>query len=105
MKFLAAVAASPISPIDADKQYNLHFTSQVLTGIPELNSQYAGLRITAKAVIQAFPDLSKFKTYNDVLQLSEEKDILSTEEVEVPSAIKIHLESAFKVVCKNNYQI
>eukprot|EP00092_Neocalanus_flemingeri_P009183 GFUD01009884.1.p1 GENE.GFUD01009884.1~~GFUD01009884.1.p1 ORF type:complete len:1721 (+),score=446.76 GFUD01009884.1:69-5231(+) len=107
---VAVVAAFSVSTSNTDKQFTYQFTSQVLTGIPKLNSQYAGLRITALALIQIFPDLSiriklqdtKYKTYNDVLNLSEERDILSTEEVEVPSDIKTYLEAPFKVKADKN---
>ena len=60
-----------------------------VTGISELNSHYAYQN-------------TKYQTYNDVLTLSEEKDILNTEEVNVPSDINVHLEAPFKVVLDKN---
>ena len=100
---LGAVACSSLS---TKEQLTYQFTSQVLTGIPKLNSQYAGLRVVATVVIQPQTDNTlkiqlqdtKYKTFNDVLNLSEEREILNNEEVAVPADIKVHLESPFVVV-------
>ena len=107
MKLIALLSLlGGVSSLSTNKQYTYHFISQVLTGIPKLNSQYAGLRITADVVLQKHTDQTlrihilntKYQNYNDVLTLSEEKDILDTEEVDMPSDIKVHLEAIHKSV-------
>merc|ERR1712179_868206 len=102
---------SPLSSAILNKQFTHKFTSQVLTGIPELNSQYAGLRIVGKIVAQTQAEHTwklqlletKYKTYNDVLKLTEEKEIIDEEEVDVPGDIKKHLEAPFVLVLDKQF--
>ena len=111
LPILGLALGSPLSSSLLNKQFTHQFTSQVLTGIPELNSQYAGLRIVGKAVAQRRTDHSwkiqlldtKYKTYNDIIKLSEEKEIINDEEVDVPGDIKKHLEAPFVLVLDKNF--
>jgi len=111
LPILGLALGSPLSSAILNKQFTHKFTSQVLTGIPELNSQYAGLRIVGKIVVQTKADHTwklqlldtKYKTYNDVLKLTEEKEIIDEEEVDVPGDIKKHLEAPFVLVLDKQF--
>ena len=82
------------------------YVSAVITGIPELGAQYAGLRIHADMRVQMFGDHARvklenarFKTFNKefvggvwdtlVNQMEQEAD-------PVPAAFKLHLEAPFQ---------
>ena len=111
LPILGLALGSPLSSVILNKQFTHKFTSQVLTGIPELNSQYAGLRIVGKVVAQRQTEHSwkiqlletKYKTYNDVIKLSEEQEIIDDEEFDVPGDIKKHLEAPFVLVLDKKF--
>ena len=111
LPILGLALGSPLSSAILNKQFTHKFTSQVLTGIPELNSQYAGLRIVGKVVAQRQTEHSwkiqlletKYKHYNEVLNLSEEHEIIDVEEVDVPGDIKKHLEAPFVLVLDKQF--
>merc|ERR1719312_2127547 len=108
---LGLALGSKYSPLRIDQEYNQQFTSQLLTGIPELNSQYAGHKIVGKMVFQPQERYTwkiqlketKYKAYNDVLKLSEQKDILDEDAIDVPDDIKKHLEAPFILVVDTTY--
>jgi len=108
---LGLALGSKYSPLRIDQEYTQHFTSQLLTGIPELNSQYAGHKIVGKMVFQPQERYTwkiqlqetKYKAYNDVLKLSEQKDILDEDVIDVPVDIKKHLEAPFILVVDKTY--
>merc|ERR1719228_2537045 len=107
--FLGVAAASQIPGLSSDKEYIFRYTSSVLSGIPQLGKQLAGLRLTADIRAQKFPDQTiriqlqdaKFQNFNEDVEWKEmspygprrmeERDI-------VPSSAKRHLEAPFKVV-------
>jgi len=108
--FLGLAAASQITEFSPEKEYTFHYTSSILSGIPELGRQHAGVKLATTVKAQKFPDNtirikfqdSKFRNYNDEV----EKDMRFPraprmdveEQQEVPAAIKEHLEMPFKVV-------
>ena len=96
-----------------NQQLRYKFVSQVLTGIPELNSQYAGVRLVGEYVAQrsARDTLKiqlqnvKFANFNRQLDLQEGWDAESLQESDVPSEMKQHYETPFKVVYETNGKI
>jgi len=113
LAFLGVAAASQITELNPAKEYTFHYTSSILSGIPELGRQHAGLKLTTIVKAQKFPDNtirikfqdSKFKNYNDEV----EKDmrfprapVREEDKQEVPASIKQHLEMPFKVVTHEN---
>jgi len=113
LAFLGVAAASQITELDPAKEYTFHYTSSILSGIPELGRQHAGLKLNTIVKAQKFPDNtirikfqdSKFKNYNDEV----EKDMRfprapmrDEDQQEVPASIKQHLEMPFKVVTHEN---
>ena len=89
-----------------EQEMTYKVVSQVLTGIPQLDSQYAGWRLSGVSRCQPQSDGSikikldnmKYFSVNDKIQVSEEREIVSPSEQELPSHVKQHLESPFKVV-------
>lgn len=112
-----AVAAFSLSPsrtsLISEKELKYQFVSQVLTGIPQLNSQYSGFRLTGQSTIQPEDEKTfrvklsnmKYLSSNDQLELSEEWEILSSEEHELPSQLKQQLEAPFKVAFNPSGQV
>merc|ERR1719394_1922615 len=96
----------------SEQELQYKFVSQVLTGIPELNSQYSGFRLSGLSTVQPGQDGTfrirltnmKYITLNDEIQISEEKEILSSDQ-ELPSHTKAHLETPFKVVYTPSGQV
>jgi hypothetical protein len=91
------------------KEYTYHFESQVLTGIPELRSQYSGLKISSRVQIQSFPDYSlrikfvepKFWTVNEELPTIDGRiEVPSVSHEEVPEAIRAPLIVPFEAHIK-----
>ena len=88
-----------------EQELAYQFVSQVITGIPQLNNQYSGFRLTGRSTIQPEDEKTfrlklsdmKYLSINDQLELSEEKEILSSEEHELPSQLKHQLEAPIKV--------
>merc|ERR1719462_796393 len=97
----------------SEQELQYKFVSQVLTGIPELNSQYAGFRLSGLSTIQPSSDGTvrikltnmKYLTVNDKIEVSDEKEIISSSDQELPSHVKPHLEAPFKVVYTPSGQI
>ena len=89
----------------SQQELKYKFVSQVLTGIPQLNSQYSGFKLTGQSTIQPESQRSfkmkldnmKYLSFNNQLELSDEWEILSSEEHELPSQLKQQLEAPFKV--------
>merc|ERR1712055_370376 len=73
--FISCVAASAIKPYSwsTSKEYRYKYSSQVLTGIPEINKQFSGVRLTSEVRIQPKHDSTciikiespKIVSYND----------------------------------------
>jgi hypothetical protein len=92
------------------KEYRYGWTSQVLSGIPELNSQYSGLRLVGEVIVQADSDSTlriqvdepKLWVYNDVLDLDE--DYLAngsgSSEADISREMEQWLKTPFKVYHK-----
>ena len=101
------------SPQAEDQELQYKFVSQVLTGIPQLSSQYSGWRLTGLSTIQPGSERSyklklsnmKYLSINDQLEVSAEKEILSSEEHELPSQIKQQLETPYKVSINPSGQV
>jgi len=72
---ISCVAASAIKPFSwsTSKEYRYKYSSQVLTGIPEINKQFSGVRLTSEVRIQPKHDSTciikiespKIVSYND----------------------------------------
>merc|ERR1712227_1141386 len=120
LALLGTVAAFSVSQQQQHEHFNSEnqqlrykFVSQVLTGIPELNSQYAGVRLVGEYVAQrsARDTLKiqlqnvKFANFNRQLELQEGWDAESLQESDVPSEMKQHYETTFKVVYETNGKI
>merc|ERR1719481_1331784 len=119
LAFLGTVAAFSVSQQQHEhfnsenQQLRYRFVSQVLTGIPELNSQYAGVRLTGEFVAQrSARDTLKiqlqqvqYANFNRQLDLQEGWESESLQLSDVPSDMKQHLETPFKVVYQSNGQI
>ena len=112
LAFLGVAAASQVQTWSTGKEYVFHYTTTVHSGIPELKAQYSGLRISTVVRAQRFPDHirlqfedAKFKNYDNVVFADHERSLKmhrrheSLADVDdIPTAIKVHLESPFKVV-------
>ena len=119
MKFLLALAllgaaaaysiSSSKSP-DHDKQFRSKFVTQILTGIPEIDSQYAGFYLTGDCVSQYLSTYGiheaakfqlqnlKFMNFNGKLEFDSkgEWDISSPFVTDVPEEWKKYLETPFE---------
>merc|ERR1711962_23780 len=113
LAFLGVAAASQITELNPAKKYTFHYTSSILSGIPELGRQHAGLKLTTIVKAQKFPDNtvrikfqdSKFKIYNDEVNKDmrfPRAPMREADQLEVPASIKQHLEMPFKVVTHEN---
>jgi len=104
------VAVSAIQPYSwtPSKEYRYKYSSQVLTGIPELNSQYSGLRLTSTVRIQPKHDSTcriqleqpRLVTYNDKLEWERNMKPTSGHEQSLPGQVKTWLETPFTVFHK-----
>ena len=107
---LGCVAAGSIQNYgwSASQEYRYTYSSQVLTGIPELNNQFSGVRLSAQVRIQPRRDSTcriqlehpRFVTYNDVLEIRGEHISSEGQEEEIPSHLKTWLEKPFTVFHK-----
>merc|ERR1719289_89300 len=107
-----AAAAATIKPYgwSPAKEYRYEYSSHVLSGIPELNQQYSGVRLTAEVRIQPQHDSTcriqlehpRFISYNEVLEEMEHDNVIrsSGQEETIPSEIKSWLEKPFTVFHK-----
>merc|ERR1711962_211771 len=113
LAFLGVAAASQITELNPAKKYTFHYTSSILSGIPELGRQHAGLKLTTIVKAQKLPDNtvrikfqdSKFKIYNDEVNKDmrfPRAPMREEDQLEVPASIKQHLEMPFKVVTHEN---
>ena len=105
-------ASSSLSPHgwSQGQEYRYSWTSQVLSGIPELNAQYSGLRLVGEVVAQANSDSvliirieePKMKVFNDVLDLDEDNMAIGTgsEDEAISREMSKWLETPFKVYQK-----
>ena len=90
------------------QEYRYKYSSQVLTGIKELNSQYSGVRLFAQVRIQPRQDSTcriqldnpRFVSYNDILEWSQDRLVSSGNEENIPSNIKTWLKTPFTVFHK-----
>merc|ERR1712243_366218 len=72
LAFLGLAGASQIyNPLWLQKEHVFEYVSAVISGIPELGAQYAGLRIHAEMRVKMFGDHAsaksqnaRYKTYN-----------------------------------------
>lgn len=112
LTLLAGAVATAISTSgwSQGKEYRYDWTSQVLSGIPELNSQYSGLRLVGKIIVHADSDSTlklrvegpKLRVYNDVLELDEDYLVVGSgsREEELSRDMGKWLETPFKVYHK-----
>merc|ERR1719447_1087405 len=109
---IGCVAASAIKPYgwSHSQEYRYKYSSHVLSGIPELNHQYSGVRLTTQVRIQPQRDSScriqlespRFVTYNEILEELEHDNEIKTpgKEESIPREIKSWLEKPFTVFHK-----
>ena len=107
---LGCVAAGSIQTYgwSPSQEYRYTYSSQVLTGIPELNNQYSGVRLTAQVRIQPRRDSTcriqleqpRFVTYNEVIEFRGEHISSEGRQEEIPSHLKTWLEKPFTVFHK-----
>ena len=107
---IGCVASSYIQPHGwtHSQEYRYRYSSQVLSGIKELNSQYSGLRLLAQVQIQPRQDSTcriqldnpRFVSYNDVLEWSQDRLVSPGQEENIPSNIKTWLKTPFTVFHK-----
>jgi len=108
LAFLGLATASQMESWTDNNEYSFYYTTSILSGIPQLGRQYAGLKLNTVIKAQKFPDHtiriqfenSMFKNYNDEIEKGDNSpwNDSQDEAEEVPAAIKTHLEAAFKVV-------
>ena len=92
----------------SNQEYRYKYSTQVLTGIPELNEQYSGVRLTAEVRVQPRQDSTcrvqlenpRFVSYNDVLEMRKNRIITPGQEQEIPSSFKTWLQTPFTVFHK-----
>jgi len=107
LAFLGLAGASQIyNPLWLKKEHVFEYVSAVITGIPELGAQYAGLRIHADMRVQMFGDHARvklenarFKTFNKEFVGGVWDTLVHHMELEadpVPAAFKLHLEAPFQ---------
>jgi hypothetical protein len=107
----AVATASYVSPSGwrQGKEYRYDWTSQVLSGIPEMNNQYSGLRLVGKIIVQADSDSTlkvrvedpKLRVYNDELELDDDYlAVGSGGEGDLSRDMEKWLETPFKVYHK-----
>ena len=91
-----------------NQEYRYRYSTQVLTGIPELNEQFSGVRLTASIRVQPRPDSTfriqlenpRFESYNDLLKRKNNRIITPGQEQEIPSSFKTWLETPFTIFHK-----
>jgi len=111
--FISCVAASAIKPYSwsPNKEYRYKYSSQVLTGIPEINKQFSGVRLTSEVRIQPKHDSTcvikilspKIVSYNEEdMEISGDWTPMESKgnEESVSDEIKSWLESPFTVFHK-----
>jgi len=106
--FVAAGSLEPYSWTPS-QEYKYKYTTQVFTGIPELNNQFSGLRLTSTVRIQPRQDSTlriqlenpRLNSYNEKIEWDPEyKPTQSGQEEQIPSHIKTWLETPFTVYHK-----
>merc|ERR1712142_109323 len=107
---IGCVAAGSIRPYSwtPSKEYKYKYSTQVLTGIPELNEQFSGLRLVSYVRVQPKQDYTlrikleepKLITYNDILELDERYLPTEGREEPIPGHMKSWLETPFTIFHK-----
>merc|ERR1711921_9611 len=108
--FVGCVAAAAIQPYSwtPSKEYRYKYSAQVLSGIPELNNQFSGVRFNSEVLIQPQEDSTcLIKIENVELTSYNEEGLEMThdwapkekhgEREEIPSSIKSQIETPFVV--------
>merc|ERR1712042_207582 len=111
--FVGCVAAAAIQPYSwtPSKEYRYKYSAQALSGIPELNNQFSGVRFNSEVLIQPQEDSTcLIKIENVELTSYNEEGIEMThdwtpkekhgEREEIPSSIKSQIETPFVVFHK-----
>merc|ERR1711887_240201 len=111
--FVDCVAAAAIQPYSwtPSKEYRYKYSAQVLSGIPELNNQFSGVRFNSEVLIQPQEDSTcLIKIENVELTSYNEEGLEMThdwtpkekhgEREEIPSTIKSQIETPFVVFHK-----
>merc|ERR1711887_263121 len=111
--FVDCVAAAAIQPYSwtPSKEYRYKYSAQVLSGIPELNNQFSGVRFNSEVLIQPQEDSTcLIKIENVELTSYNEEGLEMThdwtpkekhgEREEIPSSIKSQIETPFVVFHK-----
>merc|ERR1711973_353024 len=111
--FVGCVAAAAIQPYSwtPSKEYRYKYSAQVLSGIPELNNQFSGVRFNSEVLIQPQEDSTcLIKIENVELTSYNEEGLEMThdwtpkekhgEREEIPSSIKSQIETPFVVFHK-----
>ena len=102
----------------SEQQFRYKFVSSVFSGIPDIDSQYAGCRVSGESVIQAFPlgykiqlQNLKFMNFNGQVEFEIDPDNTFTDikssmsESEVPHEMKQYLETPYEVIYDKNMMI
>merc|ERR1712142_672547 len=107
---IGCVASGSIRPYSwtPSKEYKYKYSTQVLTGIPELSEQFSGLRLVSYVRVQPKQDYTlrikleepKLITYNDILELDERYLPTEGREEPIPSHMKSWLETPFTIFHK-----
>jgi len=111
--FVGCVATAAIQPYSwtPSKEYRYKYSAQVLSGIPELNNQFSGVRFSSEVLIQPKEDSTcLIKIENSKLTSYNEEGIEMTHDwtpkqkhgeiEEIPSVIKSQIETPFVVFHK-----
>merc|ERR1711988_1394230 len=111
--FVGCVAAAAIQPYSwtPSKEYRYKYSAQVLSGIPELNNQFSGVRFNTEVLIQPQEDSTclikienvELTSYNEAgLEMTHDWTPKEKhgEREEIPSSIKSQIETPFVVFHK-----
>jgi hypothetical protein len=91
-----------------NQEFIYRYESQVLTGIPDLRGQYAGLKLASDVIVQTFRDYSlrikfvdpKFVIVNEELKVRNGRPQVPNPEKEVPESLRRFLTEPFEVHLK-----
>ena len=102
----------------SEQQYRYKFVSSVYSGIPDIDSQYAGSRLSGEIVSQAYPrghrvqlQNLKFMNFNGQVEFEVNSDHTFADikspmsESEVPYEMKQHLETPYEIIYDQNMMI
>lgn len=105
-----ALGSSSTSPYgwQPQREYSYRYESEIISGIPEIQSQYAGVKMTSEVIVQSFSDFSlrlqfrepRFIVVNEKLQTVEGRPRIPEADKELPESWKSALEKPFVAYLK-----